>query len=175
MISDEDTDGGGGSPTGNLSASRDQTVSAGLSPPPGTSVLPEDKTVSAGLSESKALAPKPGLGAHLVGPPACPGLRTGNSQLLGGQGQRPQRKPQHRCRHPNVGTRCLSSSFLRRTSAKGRTPGTRGKVWTDTHGAGRGAGGPGGNRRLRSEPGAGATVGRGRKPLARASSWGHRK
>ena len=132
MISDEDTDGGGGSPTGYLSATRDQTVSAGLSPPPGTSVLPEDKTVSAGLSpppgtsvlpedktvsaglsESKALAPKSRLGAHLVGPPACPGLRTGNSQLLEGQGQKPQRKPQRRCKHLNVGTWCLSSSFLR--------------------------------------------------------------
>ena len=43
MISDEDTDGGGGSPTGYLSASRNQTVSVGLSPPPGTSVLPETR------------------------------------------------------------------------------------------------------------------------------------
>ena len=56
-------------------------------PPPGASLLPENKTISAGLSESEALAPKSRLDGHPEGPPACPGLRTGNAQLLVGQGQ----------------------------------------------------------------------------------------
>ena len=72
-------------------------------PPLGASVLPENKTVSAGLSESEALAPKSRLDGHPEGRPACTGLRTGNAQLLGGQGQKPQRKPQRGCKHPTWG------------------------------------------------------------------------